>query len=347
MLIDKSRINVRTLVFDSVIFGYVFMSVWIAISQPTRQQSLDLTKNAIVFLIFLILGLILSYGLNVTGTKTLGGLIFEAEHLKGKGEVKSWFRTFWGIQFIIAFGSTLIFGFQITGFSLYELLSQQGFAGAQRMFGAMLNPNFEILPQATLAIIETIYIAFIATVLSIPLAFVLSFLAAKNIMDGSVLGRTVYFFLRIVINIMRSIEPLIWAIVFSVWVGIGPFAGMLALMIATIASLTKQYSEMIEGVDEGPIEGIQATGAHPIQVIWFAIVPQIMLPYISYTVYRWDTNVRMATIIGLVGGGGIGTMLIQYQGQAMWNEVGTLALLIVVVVWAMDMASAYIREALK
>jgi phosphonate transport system permease protein len=146
---------------------------------------------------------------------------------------------------------------------------------------------------------------------------------------------------------MRSIEALVWAIIFSVWVGIGPFAGMLALMIHSIASLTKQYSEMVETVYEGPIEGVQSCGANKLQTIWFAIVPQVVLPYISFTVYRWDINVRMATIIGLVGGGGIGTMLIKYQGQAMWPEVGTIIVVIAAVVWLMDLASAYIREALK
>lgn len=347
MLIDKTRINTRTLVFDSILMGYVFVCILVGILHPTKQQWLDLSTNSLIFGFCILVGAVLSYTLNVTGTKTLGGLIFESEHLKGKGEVQSMFTTFWGFQFIIAFGITLYVGFVVTNFSFYELMSEQGFAGAKRMFTSMATPNFEILPHAILAIIETIYIAFIATILSIPVAFLLSFLAAKNIMDGTILGSAVYFTIRVLMNMMRSIEPLIWAIIFSVWVGIGPFAGMLALMIQTIASLTKQFSEFIEGVNDGPIEGIQATGAHPIQVVWFAIVPQIVLPFISYTIYRWDTNVRMATIIGLVGGGGIGTMLIQYQGQAMWHEVGTLALLIVAVVWAMDTASAYIREALK
>jgi phosphonate transport system permease protein len=166
-------------------------------------------------------------------------------------------------------------------------------------------------------------------------------------MDKTWWGLIIYTTLRVVMNIARSIEPLIWAIIFSVWVGIGPFAGMLALMIHTIASLTKQYSEQIECVEEGPIEGVQSTGANGLQVIWFAIVPQIVLPFISFTIFRWDINVRMATIIGLVGGGGIGTMLMNYQGQALWHEVGTLAILIIIVVWAMDAASAYLREALK
>jgi phosphonate transport system permease protein len=154
-------------------------------------------------------------------------------------------------------------------------------------------------------------------------------------------------FIRTLLNVTRSIEALVWAIIFSVWVGIGPFAGMLALMIHSIASLTKQYSEAVETVSEGPIEGVQSCGASKLQTIWFAIVPQVVLPYISFTVYRWDINVRMATIIGLVGGGGIGTMLIKYQGQAMWPEVGTIIVVIAVVVWILDQGSAYIREALK
>jgi phosphonate transport system permease protein len=122
---------------------------------------------------------------------------------------------------------------------------------------------------------------------------------------------------------------------------------MLALMIHSVASLAKQYSEMVESAEEGPIEAIESTGANKLQTIWFAIVPQVLLPYISFTVYRWDINVRMATVIGLVGGGGIGTMLIQYQGQAMWREVGCIIFVIAVVVWALDLASAHIREALK
>jgi phosphonate transport system permease protein len=122
---------------------------------------------------------------------------------------------------------------------------------------------------------------------------------------------------------------------------------MLALLIHSIASLAKQCSEIVESVSSEPIEGITSTGASPIQVVWYAVVPQVILPYVSFAIYRWDVNVRMATIIGLVGGGGIGTLLIKYQGQAMWPEVGCIIMVIAVVVWMMDSASSYIREAIK
>jgi len=194
---------------------------------------------------------------------------------------------------------------------------------------------------------ESIYLAFMATFFAVPVAFVLAFFAARNLTRHSAPMRAVYMIVRIYINVTRSIEAIIWAILFAVWIGIGPFAGSIALMIHSIASLVKQYSEAIEGVDDGPIEALQATGANRIATAWFAVVPQIVLPYLAFTIYRWDINVRMATIIGLVGGGGIGGLLIQEQGLANWSKVGTIAFLIFIVVWSMDFLSARVREAIQ
>ena len=242
---------------------------------------------------------------------------------------------------------TFIAGLYISQVSMREFLSQAGLLGAKRIFTALLNPNFQIIDIAVFAAVETIYMAFIATALALPFAFLIGFIAARNLMDGSFLGKVVYSLTRFLLNISRSIEPLVWAIIFSVWVGIGPFAGMLALWLHSVSSLSKLYSEQIENISDGPIEAMKATGAHPIQVVWFGVVPQIILPYLSFTIYRWDINVRMATVIGLVGGGGIGTLLMQYQGLAKWNEVGLLAITIALIVWFMDWASSKIRMAIK
>jgi phosphonate transport system permease protein len=242
---------------------------------------------------------------------------------------------------------TFVTSYFVSQISVKEFFSSEGLEGAKRIFTALLHPNFAIFEQGLFAAIETIYMAFIATAVAIPIAFLLGFFAARNLMNGSRLNFFIYSSLRAVLNLSRSIEPLVWAIIFSVWVGIGPFSGMLALCIHSVASLTKQYSEQIESIDDGPIEAITATGAHPIQIVWFGVVPQIVLPYLSYTIYRWDINVRMATVIGLVGGGGIGNLLMQYQGQARWNEVGMLVILIAAIVWLMDWASSRLREALK
>ncbi len=242
---------------------------------------------------------------------------------------------------------TFVAGLNISQVSMREFFSEAGLLGAKRIFTALFHPNFAILEQAIFAAIETIYMAFIATVIALPFAFLLGFFAARNLMITSPLLFALYNLTRFCLNITRSIEPLVWAIIFSVWVGIGPFAGMLALCLHSVSSLAKLYSEQIENISDGPIEAMTATGAHPIQIIWFGVVPQIVLPYLSFTIYRWDINVRMATVIGLVGGGGIGTMLMQYQGLAKWNEVGLLAITIAVIVWIMDWSSSRIRESIK
>ncbi len=245
------------------------------------------------------------------------------------------------------FNITFISGWIITKISIVDIFSPDGIDGAQRIFGSLFTPEFNIFDDALFAIIETIYIALIATLISIPPTLVLSFLTARNLMKDSKTAFASYYVLRVFLNFVRSIEPLIWAIIFSVWVGIGPYAGMIALLVHTIASNAKLYSEAIEGIEEGPIEAIAATGANKLQIIWYAVVPQIVLPFLSFTIYRWDINVRMATIIGLVGGGGIGTMLMQYQGLALWKEVGLIVIMIAVVVWIMDYISAKIRESIK
>jgi phosphonate transport system permease protein len=246
----------------------------------------------------------------------------------------------------LLFNLTFIAGWIITKISIVDVFSPEGMKGANRIFTALFTPEFSIFDEALFAIIETIYLALLATVISLPITILLSFLSARNLMKDNKITFLIYYLLRIILNFVRSLEPIIWAIIFSVWVGIGPFAGMLSLMIHTIASNAKLYSEAIEGINEGPVEAIKATGANKIQIVWYAVVPQIILPFLSFTIYRWDINVRMATIIGLVGGGGIGTMLIQYQGLAKWNEVGLIVIMIALVVWVMDYVSAKIREAI-
>ncbi|KAB8032290.1 phosphonate ABC transporter, permease protein PhnE [Fluviispira multicolorata] len=232
--------------------------------------------------------------------------------------------------------------------NLFVKLHNAVFSNHVDLFSVSCQPNdLSYFSKAIGKLAESIYLAFIATFFSVPIAFVLSFFASRNLTRHSRAMRLVYVLIRSYMNITRSIEPLIWAILFSVWIGIGPFAGSLALMIHSVSSLVKQYSEAVEGVEEGPIEALQATGANRIAVVWYAVVPQVILPFLAFTIYRWDINVRMATVIGLVGGGGIGSILIQEQMLARWTQVGSLAFLIFLVVWCMDFLSARIREAIQ
>ena len=158
------------------------------------------------------------------------------------------------------------------------------------------------------------------------------------------IGRMIYAATRLILNIGRSIEPLIWAIMGVIWVGPGPFAGFIALTIHSVAALGKLYSEAIESIDPGPIEALQATGASRLQTIVYAVIPQVMPPFTAFTLYRWDINVRMSTIIGLVGGGGIGFLLIQWIHQFQYEQAGLAVWLITITVATLDFISASIRE---
>jgi phosphonate transport system permease protein len=192
--------------------------------------------------------------------------------------------------------------------------------------------------------IETIFMGMMATFFGILFAVPVSFLAARNIMRGSPITMLIYYITRTVMNVVRSIEPLIWALIAIVWVGLGPFAGIIALTFHSIAALGKLYSEAIEGIDHGPIEAIQATGANWIQTIVFGVIPQMISPFISFSIYRWDINVRMSTVIGLVGGGGIGFILVQYIRLLDYKSAGIAVWFIAVTVAILDYVSAEIRE---
>ena len=158
------------------------------------------------------------------------------------------------------------------------------------------------------------------------------------------IGSIIYMIMRTLLNAIRSIEPLIYVIIFVVWVGIGPFAGALALTLHTIAALAKLYSEQVESISPGPLEAVTATGANRLQTIIYAVVPQIIPPYISFTMYRWDINVRMSTIIGFAGGGGIGFLLQQNINLLDYRAAAVQMLAIAIVVASMDYTSALIRE---
>ncbi len=192
--------------------------------------------------------------------------------------------------------------------------------------------------------VETIFMGMMATLFGIILSIPVSFLGARNIMAGSPITLGIYYITRTVMNVVRAIEPLIWALIAVVWVGLGPFAGIVALTVHSVAALGKLYSEAIEGIDPGPIEAIEATGATRLQTIMYAVVPQMISPFVSFSIYRWDVNVRMSTVIGLVGGGGVGFILVQYIRLLDYQAAGIAVWFIAVTVAVLDYVSAEIRR---
>ena len=210
--------------------------------------------------------------------------------------------------------------------------------------------KIDLTPDVLKVVIQqmliTIFQAMLATTLGAILALPFSFLAAKNLTGRSRLSVWLYYLTRGMFNILRSIEALLYVVIFVFWVGIGPFAGMLALAVTSFALIGKLFSEAIENIDDGPIEAVTATGANRLQVIVYAVLPQIVPPFISYLIYQWDINIRMATIIGFAGGGGIGLTLSTFFGSLQYHKAGTVVAVIVIVVALMDFASAKLRQTL-
>ncbi|MCU0485039.1 MAG: phosphonate ABC transporter, permease protein PhnE [Anaerolineales bacterium] len=208
-----------------------------------------------------------------------------------------------------------------------------------------------LVPSQTLkdvfeAIMVTIFMALLSTTVATIVAAPLSFLAASNITRRGCLGTAIYYFSRSIFNVLRSYDPLVMATVFGFWLSFGPFPGFLALTVVTIASLGKLFSEAVENIDEGPIEALQATGATRLQTVIYGVIPQIVPDFVSFIIYHWDINVRISTIIGFVGGGGIGYYLSEQINGFNYNRAGTAVWAIVVVVWAMDFLSAEVRKRL-
>jgi phosphonate ABC transporter permease subunit PhnE len=158
------------------------------------------------------------------------------------------------------------------------------------------------------------------------------------------IGLVIYNIIRTIFNAVRSIEPLMMGFVFVVWVGLGPFAGIMALTLHSMADLGKLFSEEVENIDEGPVEAITATGASQLQRIVYAVVPQVTPHYIAYIFYRWDINVRMSTIIGFVGGGGIGFVLQRNINQLLYTRASVMVIAIAIVVIVLDNISARVRS---
>jgi phosphonate transport system permease protein len=196
-------------------------------------------------------------------------------------------------------------------------------------------------------LVETLLMALMASTFGALIAFPLAFVAARNLMPRTVAGNGAYRATRLFLNVMRAVEPIILAVIFALWVGFGsPFAGVLALTVVTVASLGKLFSEAIENVDAGPIEAAWATGARRLQMIAFAVVPQVVLAFLAFGIYHWDINVRMSTVVGFVGGGGIGFQLREWINSLQWGNAAVAILGIVIVVSTMDFLSARLRREL-
>lgn len=248
--------------------------------------------------------------------------------------------------YVILGAAVFVYGWNITEISIRSMLNPGKNFGQLILDFISIDLSQQVVQVVFQQMLVTIFQAMLATTLGALIALPFSFLAAKNLTGRSLLSAWIYYLTRGMFNILRSIEALLYVVIFIFWVGIGPFAGMLALAVTSFALIGKLFSESIENIELGPIEAVNATGADRLQTIAYAVIPQIIPPFVSYLLYQWDINVRMATIIGFAGGGGIGLTLTTFFGSLQYHKAGTVVAFIVIVVALMDFASAKLREEL-
>lgn len=208
-------------------------------------------------------------------------------------------------------------------------------------FRRMFPPDLTVLPSAALAAVRTVEIALLGTSVAAVLALPLGFVSARNIA-----APTVFYPARGVLNLFRSVDTLVYALVFVAAVGLGPFPGVLAVVAYTTTSLAKLYSEAIEGIDPGPVDAITATGATRLQILRFGVLPQVLPLFLSYVLYRLETNIRAATVLGFVGAGGIGFYLQTYLRMIDYSAAATVLLVTVAMVMVVDFVSSKLRARL-
>jgi phosphonate transport system permease protein len=200
-------------------------------------------------------------------------------------------------------------------------------------------PDFHEWRQYLSELVVTLQIALWGTALAIVCAVPFALLASANITPW-----WLHQPVRRVLDAFRSINEMVFALLFVVAVGLGPFAGVLALWVHTTGVLAKLFSEAVEAIDPQPVEGIRATGANPLHEILYGVIPQVLPLWISYALYRFESNVRSASVVGMVGAGGIGMVLWDVIRGFQYGQTAAVLILLVVSVSAIDVVSAQLRK---
>lgn len=202
-----------------------------------------------------------------------------------------------------------------------------------------MKPNFGDWDIYVAAMVETVQIAIWGTALSVILGAPFAVLSSSNVMPQWIVQPV-----RRLMDAARAINEIVFALLFVVAVGLGPLAGVLALAVHNIGIIAKLFSEAVEAIDPRPVEGIRATGANRLQEVVFGIIPQVLPLWSSFTLYRFETNVRSATVLGLVGAGGIGQPLYENIRSFQYSETAAIIIIVVVTVMLIDMLSAQLRR---
>lgn len=207
--------------------------------------------------------------------------------------------------------------------------------------GRMFPPDLSVIGNALTGAVQTLQIAVVGTGVAAVLALPIAFAAARNAAPP-----WLFYGARLLLNAFRAIDTLVYALFFVAAVGLGPFPGVLAVIVYTATVLAKLYSEAIEAIDPGPVEAVTAAGATPLQVLRWGVLPQLMPQFLSYTLYRFETNIRAAAILGFVGAGGIGFYIQTYLRGFEYPAASAVLLVLVGMVMLVDFASSRLRARL-
>lgn len=207
--------------------------------------------------------------------------------------------------------------------------------------GAFLHPNFHEWELYLSEMVVTIQIAVWGTALAVLLGIPFAILSSSNVCPAWIVQPV-----RRLMDAFRAINEIVFALLFVVAVGLGPFAGVMALFVHNTGIIAKLFSEAVEASDPRPVEGIRATGASRLQEVIFGIIPQVIPLWSSYTLYRFETNVRSATVLGIIGAGGIGQTLYESIRSFLYAETAAIIIIVVLSVMIIDIVSARLRAML-
>jgi len=274
----------------------------------------------------------------------------------GPATRKHTFKSLLIAGFVVVF---LAWSYRGAEIELSQFFSRDSFGQIVIYIKKLFPPDFStpVIQEALKGTIETFAISFMGTLMAVIIALSIVFFASRNLIYSGLLyemepkegwkrlARMVpYLGAKSLLNILRTIPEMVWALIFVFLVGLGPFPGVLALGVHTGGVLGKLFGEVLEDVDTQPIESLQATGANRLQILFYGILPQVLPQFISYTLYRWEVNIRVAAVLGLVGAGGLGQRIHIAISLFLENQLLTLIIAIYILVIIVDYLSAYLRR---
>lgn len=270
--------------------------------------------------------------------------------------VRSVFKSLFLLAVVLIF---FIWSYRGAGIDLSQLFSSDSFEQIVIYIKKLFPPDFSapVMRETLKGTVETFAISFMGTLMAVVIALAIVFFASRNLIYSGLLyemepkqgwKRAVrmapYLAAKSLLNLLRTIPEMVWALIFVFLVGLGPFPGVLALGVHTGGVLGKLFGEVLENVDSQPIESLQSTGASRLQILFYGIAPQVLPQFISYTLYRWEVNIRVAAVLGLVGAGGLGQRIHIAISLFLENQLLTLIIAIYILVTVVDYLSAYLRR---